>query len=312
MHHGGAMQKYDFIGDIHGEATMLRRLLARLGYSERGGAYGHPERRAVFLGDYVDRGPRIEETLQIIRRMVEHGAAIALLGNHELDAVFYATPLPGAGGWLRPHTEKNQEMQTATAAQFRGREREWRDWLDWFQTLPMWMETSGFRAVHACWNPASIERLRGAPTLAGWNLARAADETSPEGAAIRLPLKGPEIDLPGGVTVAGRMGRRFGRMRLRWWQVNRQLSYAEACINRYETGPNLPISTAPDDQLAPPAVDERPVFFGHYWLMEGPPAPVAANAACLDYGVAAGGPSVAYRWEGETLLDAGKFVAVQP
>ena len=50
---------FDLIGDIHGHAAPLRRLLGRLGYEETDGCYRHPERRLIFLGDFIDRGPAI-------------------------------------------------------------------------------------------------------------------------------------------------------------------------------------------------------------------------------------------------------------
>ncbi len=46
---------YDIIGDVHGHADVLVALLRKLGYRERAGAWRHPERTAVFLGDFIDR-----------------------------------------------------------------------------------------------------------------------------------------------------------------------------------------------------------------------------------------------------------------
>ncbi|RYZ95745.1 MAG: hypothetical protein EOO68_18080, partial [Moraxellaceae bacterium] len=54
---------YDLIGDIHGCAATLERLLKKLEYVKVRGAYKHPHRRAIFLGDIVDRGPHIREAL---------------------------------------------------------------------------------------------------------------------------------------------------------------------------------------------------------------------------------------------------------
>ena len=51
----------DFIGDIHGHADKLEELLVKLGYVKVNGAYSHPERKALFVGDYIDRGPKIEK-----------------------------------------------------------------------------------------------------------------------------------------------------------------------------------------------------------------------------------------------------------
>jgi hypothetical protein len=68
----GAM--YDLIGDIHGHADALQRLLKTLGYSRQKGVYRHTGRQAIFLGDFIDRGTKIRETLEIVRPVVEPGA----------------------------------------------------------------------------------------------------------------------------------------------------------------------------------------------------------------------------------------------
>jgi len=85
---------FDIIGDVHGCADELEELLDRLGYERigHGGPDGihppswrHPAgRRAVFVGDLVDRGPRILDTVEIVRTMVESGAALAVPGNHDV------------------------------------------------------------------------------------------------------------------------------------------------------------------------------------------------------------------------------------
>jgi hypothetical protein len=70
------------IGEIHGHADELKALLKKLGYKPCGGSYRHEEGRTVlFLGDHIDRGPKIKETLAIVRGMVEVGDAIALIGQ---------------------------------------------------------------------------------------------------------------------------------------------------------------------------------------------------------------------------------------
>lgn len=79
----------DFIGDIHGYADKLIELLEKLGYSMENGVYSHPTRKVLFIGDYIDRGPKIRETLMIVRQMVESGNAIALMGNHEYNALCF-------------------------------------------------------------------------------------------------------------------------------------------------------------------------------------------------------------------------------
>ncbi|MEO8195753.1 MAG: metallophosphoesterase [Thermoanaerobaculia bacterium] len=82
---------YDLIGDIYGHADELRALLTHLGYREANGAWRHPERLAVFVGDFLDRGPKIAPTLDLVRAMLGNGSACSVLGNHEWNA-----PAPGA------------------------------------------------------------------------------------------------------------------------------------------------------------------------------------------------------------------------
>jgi len=76
---------FDIIGDVHGCADELEELLATLGYQRDSGVWRHPEgRRVVFLGDLVDRGPRIPEALRIAMDMVEAETALAVPGNHDV------------------------------------------------------------------------------------------------------------------------------------------------------------------------------------------------------------------------------------
>jgi Calcineurin-like phosphoesterase len=86
------MPAVDIIGDIHGYADKLRRLLGRLGYHEHGGVYSHPERRATFVGDLIDRGPAIGEVLEIVSDMVHADSAQIVMGNHEFNALAFHTP----------------------------------------------------------------------------------------------------------------------------------------------------------------------------------------------------------------------------
>jgi protein phosphatase len=58
---------FDIVGDVHGCCDELERLLGDLGYVQTDGAYGHPGgRKAVFVGDLVDRGPRIVDSVRLV------------------------------------------------------------------------------------------------------------------------------------------------------------------------------------------------------------------------------------------------------
>ena len=77
---------FDIIGDVHGCCDELECLLQDLGYARNhDGVFGHPEgRRAVFLGDLVDRGPRIADTLRTVMAMCDAGTALCVPGNHDI------------------------------------------------------------------------------------------------------------------------------------------------------------------------------------------------------------------------------------
>lgn len=299
-------EPYDLIGDIHGEAEVLRALLDRLGYKYRGGAYRHANRRVIFLGDYVDRGPAIRETLHIVRDMVDHGSALALCGNHELSVLLHDTP-DGLGGWLRPHGGRHTAMHAGTHADFASHAEEWQEWLRWFQTLPIYLELPGLRAVHACWDEKMIAAL-GERRLDDAFLHEIARRETPAAKAVHRLLKGPEVPLPPGVEIAGRRGKRMWELRGRWWIDGRGDTYRNACINCGEPGPAIAIAPEYNDLLTPRHDDRLPIFIGHYWLPPAQPAPLTPTIACLDYSVAGGGPLVAYRWDGERTLQVEKFV----
>ena len=82
---------FDVIGDVHGHADELEDLLQLLGYAKKSGVYRHATRTAIFLGDWIDRGPQIRQTLEVVRSMVQGKSALAVIGNHELNAMAWAT-----------------------------------------------------------------------------------------------------------------------------------------------------------------------------------------------------------------------------
>ncbi|WP_437299771.1 polynucleotide kinase-phosphatase [Sorangium sp. So ce426] len=80
---------FDIIGDVHGCFDELVELLEALGYKLEGlpdaPRVSPPEgRRAIFLGDLVDRGPRSPDVLRLAMAMVASGAALCVPGNHDV------------------------------------------------------------------------------------------------------------------------------------------------------------------------------------------------------------------------------------
>jgi protein phosphatase len=77
---------FDIIGDVHGCFDELAELLGRLGYAaDAEGVWSHAGgRKAVFVGDLVDRGPRVLDCLGLVMGMVKAGSALCVPGNHDM------------------------------------------------------------------------------------------------------------------------------------------------------------------------------------------------------------------------------------
>lgn len=301
----------DIIGDIHGYADKLQELLGKLGYSEKFGIYSHPTRKALFIGDYVDRGPQIRETLIIVRQMVESGNAIALLGNHEYNAMCFHYE-EREGGHLRKHLIKNILQHIDTLEQFKDRQEEYEDFLEWFKTLRLYYETDQIRAVHACWDTDHIAFLRKAlkdDRLNDKTLHQSVNVGAPIHKAIEETLKGKEIPMPQGVSIPDTDGNERTELRINWWNDPKESTYREISVIPHEVLPDEPVDLSLFDSEKYYSAKEKPVFFGHYWL-QGPPQLLRDNICCLDYSVARGGMLAAYRFDGEKKLSNDKFVFV--
>lgn len=84
---------FDIIGDVHGCFDELVVLLSKLAYTVTE-AEGHEGvrsftvtppsgRKAIFLGDLVDRGPKTPDVLRLVMSMVASGSALCVPGNHD-------------------------------------------------------------------------------------------------------------------------------------------------------------------------------------------------------------------------------------
>ncbi|HVJ82339.1 MAG TPA: metallophosphoesterase [Planctomycetia bacterium] len=304
---------YDLIGDIHGHAVELLQLLAALGYEEERGSYRHPERKAIFLGDFIDRGPKIRQVLEIARPMVEAGHALAVMGNHELNALAYHTEDQASPGeYLRRRNLKNEKQHRATLDQLTPLELQ--VYLGWFRTLPLWLDLEGLRAVHACWDVKAMDQIAEAHKELGGTttefLYSACRKGNPLFAPVEVILKGKEGRLPDGASFEDKDGHNRTEIRTRWYMAPHGHTYRTYALQSDEIACDLGLDAAVIAAAAPYPATAKPVFVGHYWLTAQRPEVLAGNVACIDYSVAKGGFLCAYRWNGEKQLSNENFVWV--
>ena len=309
-----AFHGVDLIGDIHGCAISLCLLLDRMGYRRIDGVYRHPVRKAVFIGDIVDRGPHIREALHIVRAMVEAGEAEIIMGNHEYNLLCYLTPSPDGDGYLREHTPRHQRILQQTLDQFRDHPSELDDYLEWFMQLPLFLETERFRAVHACWHQELIDRFRaeqGGSRIDQAFLCRSAVPGSFEWEVMDRLLRGTHLRLPNDEVIVSKDGFRRHFFRTKFWAGNPQ--FMGDVVFQPDPLPEhiarMPLTDAQRDDLLYYGPEQKRLFIGHYWC-EGVPQPLADNIACLDFSAVKYGKLVAYRLDEERVLRKDKFVWV--
>lgn len=301
---------YDIIGDIHGHAEELVDLLSKLGYRKNGRVWRQDGHTAIFVGDFIDRGVGQLETLDIVRPMIDEQAALAVMGNHEFNAIAWHTRDPkDHRKFLREHLPKKQEQHQAFLDATAGQPDQGKDLVNWFYQLPLWIDLPELRVVHACWHPTYMLAL--APLLEpGQRLNKGLVEAasrrgSPEFEAIEAILKGPEVKLPKGVSFKVG-GEERHEARTRWWDTE-AVTFRESAIVDTATRAELPETDVPEE-LRFGYHGDQPVFIGHYWW-GGTLEPIAPRVACVDYSVGRTGPLVAYRWRGEKGLDSANFIS---
>lgn len=298
---------FDIIPDIHGQVDKLLERLTALGYSQKKGAWRHPdpERVCVFLGDFIDRGPNNGQVIDTVRRMLDAGTAYAVMGNHELNAILYHTTDPRSlertdevVDGLRTRSKKNTRQHQTFLDEFPLGSPKADELIAWMRTLPLFLELEHFRAVHACWDETRIAELKAVTrdgVLSEDQFVGAADRTSSMFDLVEATTKGPEHPLPVGYGFHDKDGVWRDYIRVRWWAQNSQ-SWAEISASVPDPS-ELPDEVPPEDVLGRTyPVAAKPVFFGHYWLT-GEPVLQAPNALCLDYSAGKDGPLVSYLME---------------
>lgn len=308
---------FDIIGDVHGCLPELVRLLTKLGYQRKRGCYQHPHRKAVFVGDVIDRGKYVRQTLAVIKAMVEAKTAHMVLGNHELNWLNSSVYLPSKGDYLRRRTQRNMQHQHATWQAFANHDTERQTTLAWLRTLPLWLDLGEVRVAHAGWS----EDLR-----ADWtNRYGAASELDDDmlGAIVRTGTMeqrtiqaftcGSTIPLPDGYQHLFHDGQLRSQMRAKFWPLT-ECSYGALIFP-----PDVLPHTVAQQSIAPHLLarihrydaKQTPLLVGHYSLLpEKPPVLLATNVACVDYTCFTYKKLFCYQYNhGDVVLTNDRFVS---
>ena len=134
----------------------------------------------VFIGDYIDRGENPWDTYRCIRALCEQGVALAILGNHDTNALAFSTRssdgrfdptaawddargvldrrAPAATGWIRTHDRRSNIDQHQSTLRSLDR-AQYAEVLHWFRRLPVWIDLPIARFVHAAWVRPAVDRL---------------------------------------------------------------------------------------------------------------------------------------------------------
>ena len=142
---------FDIIGDVHGCADELERLLRGLGYIVAWHGKGHDRacsvkppvgRTAVFAGDLVDRGQRVPDVLRIVMSMVADGSALCVPGNHDVKVARWldGAEVNASGGMIQTMAQMQDEPQS-----FRDEVK------DFIEGLPiyLWLDDGQLVVAHA-------------------------------------------------------------------------------------------------------------------------------------------------------------------
>ena len=294
------MMRHTVIPDIHADFERLQRSLQIASTKDK----------VLFLGDFIDAGKAVPkpddfQVLELVKSFVVEGKALAVMGNHELNAILYHNK-GDKGAPMRQHSVKNQRQHQSFINAFGVGTCKAITWTDWFlKSLPLWLEVDGLRLVHACWSDTKIEEIRRRRPngiLKYADLQEIADESTSFGRAVKALVTGPEAELPTGHTFHDFHGNERKEVRLAWWRAD-AVTWSEASLSVPDVR-ELPQDNMPGDTRSEIYhIDAPPVLVGHY-KMGGVPRIEHLKASSIDYPSA---PCV-YQWSGGSRLFASDLV----
>lgn len=271
-----------FIGDVHAQDNKVDQLLKAADFLEDDEDSRFYDTKLVFVGDLIDNTLLSESdhqaTLTRVKRLVDNDRAYCLMGNHEFNAIGWALQKQD-GSYCRDHDKSSNRAQHQQFLDQVGEDH--KRWVAWFKTLPLFIDFGTVRAVHACWDHDSIEKIK--PYLNDDNTLKEAhwfdafDSEHELYDLCEILLKGPESALPEGQTFLDKNGTERTQVRDKWWE-----SYSENCEKEYANNRTESSAIFSVRQAVP-------VVVGHYTLpnaLTKLPAPLCFKVICVDYNAA--------------------------
>lgn len=236
----------DIVGDVHGEIEALHSLLDVLGYSP-GGVHADG-RRLVFVGDLTDRGPDSPAVVDFVSQLVGGDLGYCVLGNHDVNLLL--NQRKHDNGWFYG---ERFELDGLIIPQELADDAVRRTTLDFFRTLPLALENSSVRVVHAYWDPAAINAVRAETdvvTLFEQHVNRITADCAKDSSLdkadqglrhqnenpVKLLTSGPErrVEIP--FTASGKIRH---QERVKWWETNDRSQHFTV-FGHYSLGQNVP------------------------------------------------------------------------
>lgn len=115
--------------------------------------------------------------------------------------------------------------------------------------------------------------------------------------------------MPEGLSFTDKDGTMRSEIRIKWWEDPSLSTYQQISVIPLDNLPGNPVDLSLLKGSTYYFTEEKPVFFGHYWL-QGLPQLIRENICCLDYSVAKNGYLAAYSFDGEKELSDDKFTYV--
>lgn len=317
---------YDIIGDVHGYLKQLEMLLAKMGYELIDGVWQHKTRKAIFIGDFINRGPNSKGVIALVRKMVKNGSGFAIIGNHELNAICYFT-LTANGYPLRKPSVTSIEELEKVREEYRDKDgiinqKALNRDIKWMRKLPFFIEFEGFRVAHAYWDNHAIalaQSLYEDGKIKKHSLRKIIDKHTPESKAVQQLTRGIELELPHDFSIKCNKGIKRLSFRVKWWQSLEGKTFRESNFGNKFYLPELTIPKEFFDSHSPYFIepyaiynDSNPLLIvGHYCIGSGDVQFPAKNVCCVDSCVASGGVLSAYRYDiGDKEFDMAKLIWV--